>query len=186
LCTKVSIILSNPEEYLRTDPIHLLLSNRDDFTCFQEFIKQGNISEETLQGVLNSNDELLLILNNIEIQNIPKEESIKLLLSRFLYALIYLIETSPSQDNTQSPQKEQKEEVPVEQGAAVDSQGDALEKKSQTSEQFIVVEDGSSSSHHSNEIEKVESVGQRDTNNLSESDEWQVEEKAFSIEFSNS
>jgi len=185
LKAKASIILLNPEDYLQSDPITLLLPQRSDFTCFQEFIIQDQLSTETCKGILNTNTDLFMLLNNIEIQNISKEESTKLLLSRFLYALIYLVEHS---HKSQSPEKENVEELSFDQGAAIDNQGDALEQKSQTSEQFVVIEDGSSSSHHSNDTEKVESTGQRDNNNLSErseSEEWQIEEKAFSIEFYN-
>jgi len=176
LNVKISTILSNPDEYIYNDPTNLMIPHRIDFTCFQDFQKQELLTPELFQGILNSNSKLSVFVENFLVEDVSKEDSIKILLSRFLYCLIYFLEDIPGEKDPKDVAT-----TIVSDAIGIDNSGDASEKKSETSEQYVVVEDGSSSSHH--EVEKIESTGQRDMNNLSESDEWQIEDKPFSVEF---
>jgi hypothetical protein len=177
---KVLTILGNFDDFLHNDPSTLISSSRKDFTNFEEFYDQCNLSDQIYEKIRKCDPKLEKLLENDDIQN---KEHTRRSVIRFLYTLVYLFEPKPLPTLPERLEKQPEEEMAVPVVADTENIGDALERKSEFSDQFVVIEDGSSSSHRSSETEKLERVSQRDGNNLSDTDDWQIEEKV--IEFQN-
>jgi len=179
---KIDFVSNNQAKYIQLDPTSLEMPNRNDFKSFEDFMNQCNFSDKICKEIFNSDPNLQLLLDTVDVKGASEEENMKRLLARILYSIIFLIEGKAQEKFSLDLDKNESNKGSN--GVKSDSVGDALEIKSQMSDQFVVVEDGSSSSHRSssNDTEKIENVSQRDVNNLSETDEWQVEEKAFVID----
>ena len=184
---KIAIVLSNLDKFLQFDPVNFTVPHRSDFTCFEDFSEQKSLDSGYNQRLLGSIPiSSILNVEDFEVQGASMEQTTKVLFYRLIYSLIYLIEVTPFLNLPPLQQKNEAELLPSADEAALDNLNNVGDKKSETSEQFVMVEDGSSCSHRSShETEKIESVGQRDNSHLSESDDWQVEDKALSVDSFN-
>jgi len=183
---KIDSVSNNQAKYIQKDPMSLEMLYRNDFRNFEDFMYQCDFDDKVCKEIFNSDPNLQLLLDTVDVKGASEEENMKRLLARIVYSIIYLIEGKSQEKFALELEKnESGSNKGSNSNVVADSVGDASEIKSQVSDQFVVVEDGSSSSHRSsNDTEKIESVSQRDANNLSETDEWQVEDKVFVVESS--
>lgn len=182
---KIAIVLSNLDMFLQFDPVSFTVPHRSDFTCFEDFSEQKSLDSGYNQRLLASIPiSSILNVEDFEVPGVSTEQTTKVLFCRLIYSLVYLIEVTPFLNLP--PLQKNEAELPSADEASLDNLNNVGDKKSETSEQFVVVEDGSSCSHRSSqETEKIESVGQRDNSHLSESDDWQLEDKALSVDSFN-
>jgi len=51
-------ITSNPDKYIKKDPLHLVMMERDDFTNFLVFFEQNNKNTDLIASVLEFNPNI--------------------------------------------------------------------------------------------------------------------------------
>jgi hypothetical protein len=87
------------EQLLRKDPLNLVLIERDDFTNFTVFYENYRSKSDILEKILNYDANLPKLLINDTYQPGKQENTTRFLL-RYIYLIIYYLETKPKEDTT--------------------------------------------------------------------------------------
>jgi len=93
---KVNLILATPEKYLKRDPLNLVMMERKDFTNFLVFYNQNKNKEELVTKILTFEPTLPQVLVTDEYKGGEKKDSVNRFILRFIYSMIYLLETDVS------------------------------------------------------------------------------------------
>jgi len=93
---KFNLILATPEKYLKRDPLNLVMMERKDFTNFLVFYNQNKNKEELVTKILTFEPTLPQVLVTDEYKGGEKKDSVNRFILRFIYSMIYLLETDVS------------------------------------------------------------------------------------------
>jgi len=89
----VEMIFHNPDKYIRQDPVELKLPSREDFNSFSAFYEQSKENGDLLAKVFAFDPTLPQLLITDEHIGHEKKDSIIRFMMRFLYTVIYLVES---------------------------------------------------------------------------------------------
>jgi len=182
---KVAIHTEKQDHLLRKDPLNLVLFERNDFTNFTVFCEHYNNDTAMIKDILTYDPNLPKLLVTDSYQP-GKQETITRFLLRYIYLIIYYIETGIKEDN-KTPQTV--ENADISEISDRENQDSPNRKSPETFGSpcsFLEIQKNSSSEEEKiekNDSDKntIEDMDQGKRKLHSESDDWQIEENSFQI-----
>jgi len=173
--------------FLKKDPLNLVLLDRDDFTNFTVFFESYKSRADIIEKILTFDPSLPKLIVTDSYQP-GRQETITRFLLRYVYLLVYYIETNQKEEikTTQAVENSYSTELSIKESndQRVVSSPQKGARDNSTGSSFTEIS-GKSSNEEEKIVERTisdEKVGEEKRKPHSESgDDWQIEENKISI-----